>query len=169
MTKTDQIRAYLKQHGPSTGRQIADALGDGFGQIWGLCSPQVARGLLTFDDQCRYGLGREPLSNKRPRKVKDPAAYKAREKERLRLRNEQRRLDNARARGIQLIQNKAQRTRDHDQRKGEQANAAQAVRLREIGASTEPRTAERAETVAEFMARGGSIQRLSAHWEQRIV
>jgi hypothetical protein len=151
-TKSDLIRAYIKANGPVTGRQIAEALGLGFGQAWGWCNPMVRRGILLCDESGRYSHGRDARPN-HGRRV-DPAIRQ--ERERLRLQNRAKLRKEARAAEGRVVRARRTREIDAQQRRSERAQAAQAMRNRELGLRTVVPAPARLESVDEWMARTGN-------------
>lgn len=159
-TNSDRIRAHIKAHGPIGPRELAATLGLRYAIVWGLARPMVKRGILLADEQGRYTHGRD--ANPRTAKRADPAQRAAAERERLRNRDQK--AERARRKGVTLIANKAQRTRDFDQRRAEIASLAQFAQTKQMG-FRETTAPVRLMTSDEWAANGGVIERVPAYWE----
>lgn len=156
-TKSAQIREFVANCGPVTPRQ----LGAVFPKYWNLCSTMLRRKILRRDDLGRYVIGRPPLPTHGQRV--DPGPRLARERERLRRKTAEKTAQRQAQRlalGLVGPVVRARRAAECGTRKAERAQAAQAVRNREVGIRAFVPASPKVETVADFLARGGQVQRL---------
>lgn len=152
-TKSAQIRALIAECGPMTSAQLAAVYPD----YWQLCGAMIKTGLLIRDESGAFLIGRQPRPSHGQRV--DPAPRMARERERLRARNEREKAERAKLRQDRVKPQagpliRVRQQREVSNKNAERALAAQAMRRRECGLVDRPEP-PKMQTVEEWMASTG--------------
>lgn len=164
MTTAEKIRAYIQEHGPISASDLARAQGLKFAVAWGYCRPMVQRGMLACDEQGRYTFVRHARTPLTPAEVlaKRQANWRVQGRRRLEKRQAARLASPPPPPKPKLAPRLAKAIRAVDvSTRAERAGCARDMRNKEIGipAGIVP-AAPKVESVADFLARGGSIKRL---------